>query len=182
MTTRLKLEQDYWNTAALDPEVEKKYICDLSTIECLVELGELKEKVLEIGCGIGRLMPNKSYGIDISKRMLNIAKQNRPDCYFKITKGDIPYPNNQFNTVYSMLVFQHITQDEMLFYFQEVYRVLREGGLFKFQFVEGSEKEPFSQHYFTVEIFGWLKELNFKDIKFTRSNIHESWVWAEATR
>lgn len=84
---------DYWNTAALDPDVDKKYISDISTEECLKALAPISQvfdhtkegrlNILDLGCGVGRLAipiahryPDFSVvGIDVSPKMLAISRQ-----------------------------------------------------------------------------------------------------------
>jgi len=179
---RLEQERDYWNAAAQDPEVDIKYICDIPTDACLTELGELKGNVLEIGCGVGRLMKTGYYGVDISPEMLEIAKQRKPDCHFQVIEGSLLFDDEMFNTVYSMLVFQHLKPDSVFAYIKEAHRVLKPGGVFRFQYIEGTEREPFSNHYLQEEVENWLMAAGFKTIEWQDSKLHNSWRWATATK
>lgn len=153
---------NYWNTAALHKNVDDLYISDISTELCKKDLGKLSGKVLEIGCGVGRLMEDGYYGIDISKNMLDIAKKRKPQCHFKLCTDTIPYKDSLFDTVYCYLVIQHLKPDEVQKYFNEVYRVLKLGGWFKFQFIEGTEREPLSNHYTFEDITKFAEEAGFQ--------------------
>lgn len=178
--SRIKLEQDYWNKAALDPQVDEKYICDLPRqdfIKLLHSLGvDRNKKTLEIGCGVGRLMAPGFFGIDISENMLEIAKQRRPDCEFKLTDGrEIPYPNETFDTVYCVLVFQHLPKEAVDGYIREAHRVLRYGGNLVFQYIQGTEDAPFSKGHFP-------DTSSFKAIERNEALIHPSWTWIKAIK
>lgn len=180
---RVEEMRNYWGYAAQDPKVDERYIADVSTKKCLKELGILKRDVLEIGCGVGRLLQNSWFGIDISPEMLEIAKKRQPNAHYKVTlDGNIPYKAGKFRTVYSMLVFQHLKPNEVFNYIKEAYRVLKDDGLLKFQFIIGDEREPFSNHYTKEEITNWCLAAGFKNIEFTQSNIHFQWTWCEARK
>ena len=105
--TRLDQEKTYWNECAKDPDVDIKYISDVSTEDCLDAIGVLDGFVLEIGCGVGRLMHSACTGIDISEDMLKIARKRKPDCTFIKNDGrTIPFEDSFFDSVYCVLVFQ----------------------------------------------------------------------------
>lgn len=180
--SRLPAVQDYWNSAALDPDVDVKYICDYPLDVCVKDIGELKGKVLEIGCGVGRLLKPGYYGIDVSQNMLDIAIKRRPESTIKLTTGDIPFDSNSFDTVFSFLVFQHLKIDEITTYIHEAYRVLKPHGIFKFQFVIGNEDEPFSNHYEIYKMLHLMEAAGFKSLIERPSNVHFQWWWIEGMK
>lgn len=170
---RTQEEKDYWNKAAQDPLVDEKYICDIEDKGFLDEFMQPQGKVLEIGCGVGRLMKPGYCGIDISEGMLEIARERQPECEFKLTDGrTIPYRNETFDTVYCVLVFQHLPFDAVQAYITEARRVLKPDGKFIYQYIKGTEDEPFSKHH---NIFpqGFI-------YKETTGLIHPSWTWVMA--
>ena len=178
MSSRIKQEKDYWNKAALDPEVDTKYISDLPDEKYFEALGDLKGRVLEIGCGVGRLMKPGYYGIDISSEMLDIAKSRHPTYNFEITDGrSIPYKAQFFDTVFSVLLFQHLSLRAVKKYINEAFRVLKTGGVFRFQFIEGTEDEPFSKHHNAKEIVDIMEEVGFTVDSMDRGLVHISWSW-----
>ncbi len=102
-------------------------------------------KVLEIGCGAGRVTRALSglfgdvYAVDISGEMIAQAKQalaSQPNAHlFQNSGADLAVLGDvQVDFAFSTIVFQHIPSREVIEnYVREVYRLLRPGGLFKFQ-------------------------------------------------
>jgi SAM-dependent methyltransferase len=106
--------------------------------------GEMK--VLEIGCGAGRVTRalarifGEVHGVDVSGEMVRLAMQSLRDCpnafvYQNNGKDLSVLPDNVvFDFAFSTIVFQHIPSREVIeTYVREVHRRLRPGALFKFQ-------------------------------------------------
>jgi len=112
--------------------------------------------VLEIGCGAGRVTRafagffGQVYAVDISAEMVRQAKEavaGLPNAHvFRNNGKDLsaisgPWwrrfvigPRVQVDFAFSFMVFQHIPSREIVEnYVREVHRLLRPGGLFKFQ-------------------------------------------------
>jgi SAM-dependent methyltransferase len=117
-------------------------------------------KVLEIGCGAGRVTRalarffGEVYAVDISRQMVRQTRQavsEFPTAHIFHNNGkDLSVIRRrwwhrfglgekiQFDFAFSCLVFQHIPSREVIeSYLREVNRLLRPGALFKFQ-VQGS--------------------------------------------
>jgi SAM-dependent methyltransferase len=102
-------------------------------------------RALEIGCGPGRLMRPLSrhfgeiHGVDISDEMIRLAQERLadiPHAYPRHNPGSdlAAYAPESFDFVYSYAVFQHIPDREVVFqYFRETRRVLKTGGIARFQ-------------------------------------------------
>lgn len=177
------MEKEYWNSAAEDPDVDNKFICDLDDFECTKALGSLKSPVLEIGCGVGRLMKLGYYGVDISKKMLAIARKRHRGCTFVLGDGrKLPFEDNMFNSVYCMLVFQHLPMEGVKAYLSEAYRVLKKGGVFRFQFIQGTEREPFSNHYLLDDMDFWVQRAGFTVTQIDEKLVHPQWTWFTAIK
>jgi ubiquinone/menaquinone biosynthesis C-methylase UbiE len=98
-------------------------------------------RALEIGCGPGRLMRPMSrnfgelHGVDVSDEMIRLAEERfgaSRSIHLRLTNGaDLaPLASDYFDFVYSYAVFQHIpSRDVVLTYFDEIRRVLKQGGL-----------------------------------------------------
>jgi SAM-dependent methyltransferase len=109
----------------------------------------LQMRVLEIGCGAGRLTRALSgifgevHAVDVSGEMVARARaalHDRPNVTLYQNNGcDLSVvPPLVFDFAYSSHVFQHIPSREVIdTYVREVHRLLRPGALFKFQ-VEGN--------------------------------------------
>ena len=103
-------------------------------------------RVLEIGCGAARVtralanLFGEVHAVDVSGEMVAHARKalhDRPNAHIHQNNGmDLSVvPDDQpFDFAYSGIVFQHIpSRDVIENYVREVYRLLRPGGLFKFQ-------------------------------------------------
>ena len=106
-------------------------------------------KVLEIGCGVGRVTRalarkfGEVHAVDVSGEMIAQARKslaNEPNALVYLNNGmDLSViPGGQFDFAFSTIVFQHIPSREVIYnYVREVARLLRPGALFKFQ-VQGN--------------------------------------------
>jgi SAM-dependent methyltransferase len=102
-------------------------------------------KVLEIGCGSGRITRALAeifgdvYAVDISGEMIRQAREtlrNTPNAHvFQNNGTDLRVLGDiQVDFAFSYIVFQHIPSRSVIHsYVREVARLLRPGGLFKFQ-------------------------------------------------
>jgi len=102
-------------------------------------------RALEIGCGLGRLMRplarnfGEIHGVDVSDEMVRLAREKLrgiPQAHVHRTEGaDLAaFADDSFEFVYSYAVFQHIPSREVVFnYLCEARRVLKTGGIFRFQ-------------------------------------------------
>ncbi len=103
-------------------------------------------RVLEIGCGAGRVTRalarrfGEVHGVDVSGEMVARAREalhEIPNAFVYQNNGTdlsvIP-DGKPFDFAFSTIVFQHIpSRDVIENYVREVYRLLRPGALFKFQ-------------------------------------------------
>lgn len=102
-------------------------------------------KVLEIGCGAGRVtralanLFGEVHAVDVSGEMVARAIRaldRHPDAHVYQNNGmDLSIvPSDNFDFAFSTIVFQHIpSRDVIENYVREVARLLRPGALFKFQ-------------------------------------------------
>ncbi|MGD8413570.1 MAG: class I SAM-dependent methyltransferase [Candidatus Latescibacterota bacterium] len=103
------------------------------------------EKMLEIGCGVGRMTRyfargfKEVHGIDVSEEMIKRARENLVDSenvQLHVGNGcDLGlFEDGAFDFVFSYITFQHIPDVSVtLNYIREAGRVLRNGGHFYFQ-------------------------------------------------
>ncbi len=102
-------------------------------------LGELPAppRILDLGCGTGsflravRDLTETADGVDLSAGMVAQAKRRSPDDaglrYTKIDGPALPFPDESFDVVTSVLSFRYLDWDPIL---KEIHRVLKPGGKF----------------------------------------------------
>ena len=102
------------------------------------------KKVLEIGCGIGRVTESLSNnfgevcGIDISEAMIERGKKrlnNKNNVHLAATDGfTFHFPDSTFDLVFSFIVFQHMPDvSTVRKNLEEITRVLKSNGIAKIQ-------------------------------------------------
>jgi len=184
-------ELEYWDKAAQDPNVSHKYIADVELVDCLDAIVNslIATSILEIGCGIGRLTTAiaegapacQLHGIDISEKMLQLAPES--SVKYKLCNGHtIPYPAESFESVYSMLTFQHIDDENMKEYIAETYRVLKDNGVFRFQYVEGEHNGFVDHNHNENDVTNWLKNAGFEIASVDKGLIHPQWTWVTGVK
>lgn len=194
---RVDEEREYWDKYAQSPDVDRLYISDVSTEECIRALNledSYLNNILEVGCGIGRLMdalPDSAliyeanpWGVDISLDMLDEGqKRHGWNHQFIVNDGrTIPFTDGFFEFVYCVLVFQHLPGEAIRSYIKETYRVLQPQGIFRFQYIEGTEQEPFSRHYNPETMRRWLTDEGFEITQQDRALVHKQWSWITAVK
>lgn len=124
-------------------------------VETLVTFGQIKKihrtmtsalnarpgnKILDVGCGTGLLTAEiaatypetEVTGIDASPEMVLAArkKRGRANCSFRTGLGEqLPFDDGSFDHVVSSLFFHHVNESLKLKCLEEIYRVLKTGGL-----------------------------------------------------
>ncbi len=110
-------------------------------------------QVLEIGCGIGRLLKPlsrrvaRAVGVDLSEEMIRRGREycaDRSNVELFRTDGSLGFlPEAAFDLVYSHIVFQHLPRKAYVEkYFYEARRVLKPGGVLRVQ-VDGRSRQFF---------------------------------------
>jgi len=110
-------------------------------------------ETLEIGCGLGRLLEplsrrvRKAWGVDVSTEMVRAARRalaGRPNVGVVPTTGRLrSFGDASLDFVYSYAVFQHVPSARAVSrYVSEAARVLKVGGVFRFQ-VDGRPRHGY---------------------------------------
>jgi SAM-dependent methyltransferase len=95
-------------------------------------------RVLEFGCGVGRVLRYWSlfpsvevHGTDIAPEAIAWARQNLTFGHFATNalQGPLNYPEEQFDLVYALSVFTHLPVEMQGAWFRELLRIVRPGGL-----------------------------------------------------
>jgi ubiquinone/menaquinone biosynthesis C-methylase UbiE len=100
-----------------------------------------RERILDLGCGTATLTllikeqhPDATVvGIDGDEKIVQIGSRKIKKAGLGITLTQamafaLPYPDDPFDRVLSSLMFHHLTRENKLSSFKEIYRVLRNGG------------------------------------------------------
>ena len=97
-----------------------------------------KDRILEIGCGIGTVVYELSEkghdiaGIDISGEAIDYGRKKYSDIHLEVQAAEtLPYEDESFEVVLSFDLFEHIAAIDK--HISEVRRVLRPGGYYLFQ-------------------------------------------------
>jgi len=105
---------------------------DFTILEKYINKGE---RILDLGCGNGRFIEVVGkkvdyYGVDVSERLIEIAKKRYPDGKFFISQPlNLPFENNFFDKVFCLAVLHHIPSSKFRKVFlREIKRVLKPGG------------------------------------------------------
>jgi len=132
-----KNRESYDEIAKLFDSTRKE---DWPEFELLKKYLKKDNDVLDIGCGNGRLysflkktsLCKKYLGIDQSKELIDLAKNNYKDGDFLVVDNvlKLPFADNSFDTVVAIAFFHHIPSNKLrrkMLY--EIKRVLKPGGI-----------------------------------------------------
>lgn len=152
---RARIDPRYW-VAATEEADEASYASSAEKdAEALVEglhgRVDARGRVLDLGCGIGRLAAplaarfGEVVGVDVSPAMIETARElhgGLSNVRFEANSGaDLgAFDAASFDLVFSYSVLPHLPPDVVHAYFLEVGRVLRPGGWFRYQFWVGPER------------------------------------------
>lgn len=128
-------EQGY-NLAAQFYDEKEKYLNSFEQSKIIPLLGNLTgKKVLDVGAGTGRLslfLANRGAAVtalDVSPKMLELVKKKNKNIQTIVGEAEsLPFENDSFDIVSAAFLIVHL-KDPRLF-FDEVYRVLKDGGVF----------------------------------------------------
>jgi 2-polyprenyl-3-methyl-5-hydroxy-6-metoxy-1,4-benzoquinol methylase len=135
------------------PEVQSFVLAD----PVLTKDRDLKQlRLLEIGCGIGRMTKRLAeafgevHATDVSAEMIAQARERMrdyPNVFLYETSGVdfAALPENYFDLIFSVYVFQHVPDISVIHSnIRDACRTLKPGGLFKFQ-VCGIDHEAYAR-------------------------------------
>ncbi|BAY43556.1 putative methyltransferase [Scytonema sp. HK-05] len=124
---------EYWDNVGLTKTFQHSV-----NFECLDQLLDQDAKILDYGCGYGRIthaLTEHGYqrveGVDSSQRMIEKACCIYPNLNFKfITSPQLPYADGEFDAVLLFTVLTCIPRNQaQIALIQELKRILRSGGL-----------------------------------------------------
>lgn len=137
--THDKIDTTYDSVAELYDDTFEDIAVREDELRWLVnQLGDASDfRVLDIGCGNGAFLSKlagglkEAVGVDISDKMLDQARKRNarnPHLSFQQIHGpQLPFPDNSFDRVISVLSFRYLDWDPIT---KEILRVLKPGGEF----------------------------------------------------
>jgi ubiquinone/menaquinone biosynthesis C-methylase UbiE len=143
---------------------------ELKKFKDLIKEGE---KVLDLGCGNGRLLEIlqdkeiEYIGVDSSWKLIEIAKEKHPNFQFLVADAlSLPFLENSFDKVFSISVFHHIPSEELrLQFLKEIKRILKPKGILILTVWNLWQKRYFLLILkFTLLKIFFRSKLDFKDI------------------
>jgi ubiquinone/menaquinone biosynthesis C-methylase UbiE len=88
-------------------------------------------RILDIGCGTGRLTNYATHGCDASGQSLGLAADRHPSKAFaQADVVDLPYQTGDFDAAFCFHVYMHLDVQAIKSSFSEVSRILRPGGIY----------------------------------------------------
>ena len=138
-------------------------------VPCMIKaVDKIKnKKLLDIGCGAGIHIKHylkagaKCAGIDLSKTMIELAKQNCPNVEFKIgSMRKLPFKDSSFDIVTASLSIDYIENLQPVF--REINRVLKHGRLFYYSNESpiASARERYEDKHFKIVGIGKFIDKN----------------------
>lgn len=162
------------------------------------------ERVLDLGCGNGRLFEllkkNKYIGVDFSKKLIEKAKEKYGNHFQIADIFSLPFSDDYFDSIWIIAVFHHIPSKKLrLKALEEMGRVLRKNGkiimtcwyLFKFPFRKNiiiSPKKLKVQRYYHAFTKKELKKLfqkagfKIEELKYLKRNNKKTNILIVATK
>ena len=165
---RAKVDSKYW-VAATEEADESSYnaSAEKDVTDFLKGLeGQTNPQmhVLDLGCGIGRMTAplaahfEKVVGVDVADEMIKDARHMHADVKnlsFEVNDGSslANFADDSFDLVLSYSVLPHLPMAVCESYFKEVNRVLKPGGLFRYQFWVGEERRMDDSDTLNIRVY-----------------------------
>jgi trans-aconitate 2-methyltransferase len=184
-------EREHWLSVTDDPDWRRNHIHDpdISTFDTLLAitsaLPDHPARILEIGCGFGRLTAEIHYhypfavvtGLDVNQLILDDAIPGPT----YVCADNLDGLDRQ-DAIYSVAVFQHLDDDEKRAYIEQAAGLLSSGGVLRVQFIEG-DRDNFCDHWVTAEqMETWCRDAGFTTTAIQRGLAHPQWSWLTAAR
>lgn len=153
---------------------------EIVALKKLIEKIPKNSLILDAGCGAGipaaKFLVKKGYkvvGVDVSKKMVKLAKENVPKGDFKVMSlYNLKFKDKTFDAVISFFTILHLEKSKVPKVFKEFHSILKDNGYLLFSVNQGKgqgyfeflgEKTFFSA-YSKKEIRAILRKSNFKTI------------------
>lgn len=141
----VKLPSDYLMYESYRMDYRKYYLDGKDTAKWVYSYFEKHlpagpMKILDWGCGPARVVRHlpeilpagsQSYGTDYNKDSIAWCTKNLPEIQFNLNglEASLPYEDNFFDGIYGISIFTHLSEKLHFDWFNELYRVLKPGGV-----------------------------------------------------
>ena len=182
MKIQEKMKQDWDRRAAVDPyywvaatqEADYQSYVDSAEKDTKAFLDGLlrwssfdtfkTQSILDLGCGIGRMTAllcpyfKQVVGVDVSQEMIQKGRTLHPNLdnlQLDVNSGsDLDlYETESFDVVCSYSVLPHLPVDIAQSYFCEIGRILKDQGLFRYQFWVGPSQHPDDHNSLSIHVY-----------------------------
>jgi ubiquinone/menaquinone biosynthesis C-methylase UbiE len=159
-----KIFTNYKSYQKILAKFQNKYLKETSTI-------------LDIGCGPGNNTKllfdlNNNYqitGVDLSDKMINLAKKSAPYCNFLVQDIRQLEFSNTFDAIIASFCIVHLTNEETIQLLQKINKILNVGGYLYLSFMAG-KKSGFKTTSFSKKLFYF----NYFDKNYIIENLKKS--------
>lgn len=137
MDQRTKTTIEQYDKIASDyAQTQKDYNDAGVEVDKFIKLLPVGSMVLDLGCAGGRdtkiltLAGMRAIGIDLSKKLLEIARTENPTIEFRVADiRQIPFPDNSVDGIVARGVIHHLDINDIKSALKEFCRVLKQGGI-----------------------------------------------------
>jgi SAM-dependent methyltransferase len=126
---------------------------ELAMIDHFISLLGEPRRVLDAGCGAGRMLPylatrgSDPEGVDLSVEMIRRARQDHPTFPTRVgSLSHLDYPEDRFDGVFSWYSTIHNPDEDLDQMLGEMRRMLRPGGYLLLAFQTGENMRPIGRH------------------------------------
>ncbi|MFW9951387.1 MAG: class I SAM-dependent methyltransferase [Candidatus Thorarchaeota archaeon] len=115
--------------------------------------------ILDVGCGAGiptvKFLTERGFkvtGIDLSNKMLHLARENVPNADFiKMDMNELQFDKNTFNGIVSVYALFHVPKDNHFNIFKKLFEILKPGGILMIN--TGVSESEGTNNFFGVPMF-----------------------------
>ncbi|MDE1874413.1 MAG: class I SAM-dependent methyltransferase [Candidatus Micrarchaeota archaeon] len=150
----IKLVEQGYNKIYRNYNKNRQMKNDKALIVKFAESFTRNAKVLDVGCGSGKvaaLLSNyglRVIGIDISKNMLKLAKENSPKSrFYLMNMKDMNFPTKSFDGVISLYAIIHLPRRYHYEVLKRMYKFLKPGGKLLISVGRSDSKEWFEENW-----------------------------------
>lgn len=102
-------------------------------------------KILDLGCGTGRLLEFATHGLDFSQEMIKIARTKYPEKIISVGEiSDIPF-DAEFDCIFCFHVIMHQNKEKTQSFLNECYKKMSSNGVLIFDFPTKTRRKVISE-------------------------------------